>query len=93
MYNIPLIGDAIIRPFLSPRISQKFSSIDFGCSHPASTATAKSSLGRAALGGDCVEISDGLSAGAICLMSTSNTIQKRMVVPAPNQATCLVGLS
>jgi hypothetical protein len=56
MYNIPLIGDAIIDPFLSPCIIQKFSSIDLGCSHPASTATAKSSLGCAALGDadDCV---------------------------------------
>ena len=44
MYNRPLIGDAIIQPFLSPCISQKFSSMDLGCSHPASTATAKSIL-------------------------------------------------
>jgi hypothetical protein len=84
MYNKPLIGDAIIDPVLSPCISQKFSSIDLGCSHPASTATVNSSLDGAASGVDGVEISDGLGGGAICLMSASNAIQKRMVIPAPN---------
>jgi hypothetical protein len=56
MDNRPLIGDAIIEPSLSPCISQKFSSMDLGCSYPTSTATAKSILDGIASSFDGVAI-------------------------------------
>src|ERR1700748_2554565 len=79
-YNRPLIGDAIIKPFLLPCTSQKSSSIDFGCSHPASTATSKSCSDDTASPVD-VEVSCGSPPRAVWLMSASNTIEKRMVDP------------
>src|SRR6266550_2127273 len=80
MYNRPLIGDAIINPCLLPCISQKLSSMDFGCSHPASRATSKSRSDDIASPVDG-EVSNGSPAKAVWLMSESNTIEKRMVDP------------
>src|SRR5438132_14264131 len=82
MYNRPLIGEAIIDPFLSPCISQKFSSMDYACSHPASTATSKSGSGDTASPVDVVEVSNGSAAGAGWLRNASNRTEKNLVDPA-----------
>src|SRR6266404_1705464 len=80
MYNRPLIGEAIIDPFLSPCISQKFSSMDLGCSHPASTATSKSGSGDTASPVD-VEVSNGSPARVVWLTNASKTTEKKLVDP------------
>src|SRR4030095_12036172 len=80
MNKRPLMGDAIIEPSLSPRISQKSSSIDFGCSHPASTVTSKSSLSGVASPVEVVKVSNGSPEKPVWLKSANNTSDKRIVV-------------